>query len=154
MADLNSSLRVRTPPAGVDSEITVAELLALFSVPSPNTTTGLIINQANQVISTPADGSTVTLDLSVASTFKPAALGGNRQLALSHAPTSSPWVRPFTLILTQGSGSQIPLWWSGIKWAGGSPPTLSTAAGAIDMFIFLQIGAASYLGQVVGQGYA
>jgi hypothetical protein len=117
-------------------------------------TVGLTVTQAYQAISAPADGATITFDLSAADLFKPAALGGNRTLALSNAPTVSPWAK-FTIILTQdGTGSRTVTWFSGIKWAGGVAPTLTTPAGGIDVFTFLQVASGSYYGFVAGQSLA
>ncbi len=115
-------------------------------------TTGLTITQSNHVIPAPADGATITFDLSTGDMFAPAALTANRTLALSNSPTTSPWARPFTIILLQdGSGLHTVTWFSGISWAGGSPPTLTTTAGKRDVFAFIQIASGTYLGFVVGQ---
>lgn len=113
-------------------------------------TTGLTITQSLGAIATPSDASTINFDLSTDNIFAPAALGGNRALTLSNAPASSPWIKPFTVILTQdGTGSRtITSWFSGftVTWASGSAPTLQTAAGAKDTFVFIQIGATALLG--------
>tara|TARA_R100000322_G_scaffold126767_1_gene83276 strand:- start:171 stop:716 length:546 start_codon:yes stop_codon:yes gene_type:complete len=51
--------------------------------------------------------------------------------------TNPPGPCNLTLKVVQGDGSdQIGTWDSDIKWAGGSPPTLSTANGAIDILSF------------------
>jgi hypothetical protein len=117
-------------------------------------TTGLTITQRYQSPSTPADGATITLDLSASDLFVPAALGGNRALAVSNSPTSAPFVA-FTVVLTQdGTGSRtITSWFSGItiRWVGGSAPTLTTTAGKSDVLVFIQIANAVYLGLVAGQ---
>lgn len=180
MADLTQTvIRTRTHQ-GVDTEVNFNDLLVAFGVGTGSATVqsvgtgpgltggpitvsgtislasvGLTITQANQVIPAPADGATVTFDLSAGTTFHPAALGGNRTLALSNAPTVSPWAKPFTIILTQdATGSRTVTWFAGIKWAGGATPTLSIPANSIDAFIFLQIASGSYLGAVVGQAFA
>ena len=118
-------------------------------------TTGLTVTQASLAIPTPADASTVNFDLSTGSIFVPAAMAGNRALTLSNAPASTPWVRPFTIVLTQdGSGSRtISSWFSGftIRWAGGSAPTLTTTPNKSDAFTFVQIAATTLLGFVTGK---
>ena len=115
-------------------------------------TTGLTITQAYTAIVAPADGSTVTFDLSAGNLFQPAAMAGNRTLALANAPTATPWARPFTLILTQdATGSRTVTWWSGIRWPSGTVPTLTTTASKSDAFAFIQIGNGAYLGFIVGQ---
>ena len=117
--------------------------------------TGATITQALLTIPTPAFASTINLDLATASIFAPTALTGNVNLTLTHAPATAPWVRPFTVILTQdGTGSRlVSSWFSGftITWSGGVAPTLSTAAGGVDTFTFIQTGATSLLGYITGQ---
>jgi hypothetical protein len=114
-------------------------------------TTGLNITQSYQGISAPADGATITFDLSADNLFVPAALGGNRTLAVSNSPTVSPWAK-FSIVLTQdATGSRTVTWFSGISWAGGSAPTLTTTANKRDVFTFLQTASGTYLGFVAGQ---
>lgn len=134
-----------------------ANSTVLFSVTSQLGTppvTGAEIDQATWTPSTPADAATVNFDLSKASIFIPAAMAGNRALTLSNAPAATPWVRPFTVVLTQDStGSRtISSWFSGftIRWAGGTAPTLTTTASKSDVFTFIQIGATTLLGFTTG----
>lgn len=51
--------------------------------------------------------------------------------------------RVYRLLLIQGDGSDT-ITWPTIKWAGGSAPTLSTAAGAEDIVTFVYIGSSWY----------
>jgi hypothetical protein len=77
---------------------------------------------------TATDGSTVTFDLS-AGNIQQVTLGGSRTLALSNAADG----KTFTLYLIQdGSGNHTVTWFSNAKWPGGTAPTLTTTAGAID----------------------
>jgi hypothetical protein len=70
-------------------------------------------------------------------------LGGSRTLAVVNTVVG----QFFAVLLKQGgSGSNTVAWWSGIRWAGGSAPTLTTAVGQIDMFTFLVIAPGSYIG--------
>jgi len=58
----------------------------------------------------------------------------------------------FIISLTQSAtGSETVTWFSTIKWAGGSAPTLTTTASKRDTFGFVQTGAATWDGFVVGQ---
>ena len=60
----------------------------------------------------------------------------------------------FQITMIQDStGSRTVLWWSGIKWAGGSAPTLTTTANKADIFRFQKLGTNSYYGWVVGQNF-
>lgn len=54
-------------------------------------------------------------------------------------------------ILQDGTGSRTVTWFSTIKWAGGSAPTLTTTAGKADTFIFRVTGSGTYDGFIVGQ---
>ncbi len=113
-------------------------------------TTGLTITQHSGVIAAPADGATITLDLSTSDWFAPAALGGNRTLAVSNPTTG----QQFSLILLQdGAGSRTVTWFAGILWAGGSAPTLTTTANKRDVFTFKCISSGVYLGFVAGQNH-
>lgn len=92
------------------------------------------------VVVTATDAATVTFDLSRGDRQQ-VTLGGNRTLALSGDQDG----RSFMLLLIQGgSGSNTPTWFSGIKWPGGTEPTLTTTAGKIDAFTFQRVGS-SYL---------
>ena len=54
--------------------------------------------------------------------------------------------------LTQdATGSRTVTWWSGISWAGGSVPTLTTTVNKSDWFGFINTGAGTYDGFVIGQ---
>ena len=90
------------------------------------------------------DGATVTFDLN-SGLRQVVTLGGNRTLALSNDADGM----GFTIILKQdGTGSRTVTWWSGIKWAGGSAPTLTTTAGKYDVVTFLRMASGEYLGVV------
>lgn len=100
-------------------------------------------------ITADSDGATITFDLAVSDKHA-VTLGGNRTLALSNATTG----QAFTVILTQdATGSRTVTWWSGIKWAGGSAPTLTTTATKADVLTFICTGAGAYLGFVAGQNH-
>ena len=102
-------------------------------------------------VSTNADASTVTFDLNAATTHA-VTLGGNRVLAVSNAIVGD----KFLLRLQQdSSGSRTVTWFSHIKWAGGSAPTLTTTAHKADLLGFLAASGDGsniwYDGLVVGQ---
>jgi hypothetical protein len=113
-------------------------------------TIGLEIDQCISVIQAETYGSTTTMNLATAN-WHSLTLTGNTTIALSNVGTN----QQFTIMLTQNSsGGHTVTWFPGIKWSGGTVPTLSTAGGAIDLFTFKQIGSASYLGCVAGQAFA
>ena len=106
------------------------------------------INGSINAITSDVDGATITFDMS-ASNIHQVTLGGNRTLAVSNVSVG----QTFTIILAQdGTGSRtISGWFSGISWAGGSVPTLTTTASKKDMFTFLCTSAGVYIGTVSGQ---
>lgn len=65
-------------------------------------------------------------------------LGGNRTL---DAPTNLQPGQVYSILIQQdGTGSRTLTWAAPYKWAGGTAPTLSTGAGAKDMFLFVEQG--------------
>jgi hypothetical protein len=93
-------------------------------------------------LTTATDGATVTFNLAT-SRRQIVTLGGSRTLALSNDADGM----AFTVILKQdGTGSRTVTWWSGIKWPGGTVPTLTTTAGKYDVFAFVRIASGEYLG--------
>ncbi len=94
-----------------------------------------------------SDASTITFDIDANGALQTVTLGGNRTLALTISAN-----RVFSLILKQdGTGSRLVTWFSGISWAGGVAPTLTTTLNKSDQFVFVRTGSGAYLGFVVGQ---
>ena len=64
-------------------------------------------------------------------------LTGNATFTFSY-PVASGDVSTLTLIVTQdGTGSRTIAWPGAVDWAGGTAPTISTAANAVDIFTFI-----------------
>lgn len=94
-----------------------------------------------------SDGATITFNMAT-SNLHTVTLGGNRTLALSNVAVG----QCFILRLVQdGSGSRTVTWFSTIKWAGGSAPTLTTTANKTDVLGFICTSSGNYDGFVVGQ---
>lgn len=56
----------------------------------------------------------------------------------------------FELVLTQdATGSRVPTWPTGTKWAAGTAPTLSTAAGKVDVLGFTSYDGSTWVGRTV-----
>jgi hypothetical protein len=112
-------------------------------------TTALEIDQCQSVITSDNDGATITFNLAT-SNWHTVTIVGNRTLALSNPVTG----QQFTLVLVQdGTGSRTVTWFSTIKWAGGTAPTLTTTAGKADIFTFKCYGSGTYYGMVAGQNF-
>lgn len=101
--------------------------------------------ELNPTITTDADGATITFDLSTS--LHTVTLGGNRTLALSNETVGQTFV---IRLVQDGTGSRTVTWFSTIKWAGGSAPTLTTTASKTDVFGFICTSAGNYDGYVIG----
>lgn len=102
------------------------------------------------VYETLTDGATVSWNLNDSQVAK-LTLGGNRTLALSEHVVGGSYLLK---VIQDGTGSRlISSYGSNVKWAGGTAPTLSTAAGSVDLLKFVSDGTYLY-GSVVGKAYA
>ncbi|MEO6513100.1 MAG: hypothetical protein ABIR37_00275 [Candidatus Saccharimonadales bacterium] len=96
---------------------------------------------------------TATANLANGNVFS-ATLTGNTTFTFSGATAST--ACSFGLYLTQdGTGSRIATWPASVKWAGGTAPTLSTAASSIDILVFETIdGGTTWFGSLVGTNFS
>lgn len=84
-------------------------------------------------VSALTDGATITADFAVANNFS-VTLGGNRTFA---NPTNLTAGQAGTLVITQdGTGSRSGAWGSYWKFPGGTAPTLTTTASAVDVIAY------------------
>lgn len=121
------------------------------TITNPTVSTGTFtkptINGSVSALATASDGSTVTFDLA-ASNIHSVTLAGNRTLALSNGSTGQCFV---LRLIQDGTGSRTVTWFSTIKWAGGSAPTLTTTAAKIDVFGFITTSSGNYDAFIIGQ---
>lgn len=87
------------------------------------------------------------IDLSTANLFSKT-IGGATTFTVSNVPAAGT-AASFLLDLTNG-GSAVITWWSGVKWANGTAPTL-TAAGRDVLGFFTHDGGATWTGLVLGK---
>jgi len=104
--------------------------------------------QSEKTLHTNSDSDTITFDLSV-SHMHTVTLGGNRTLQVSNAETGKGFL---ARLVQDETGGRTVSWWSGIKWPGGSAPTLSTDANKIDSFSFICTATSQYDGYFLGFG--
>lgn len=98
-------------------------------------------------IVTDTDGATVTFDMDEAN-IHTVTLGGNRTLAVSNTDVG----QTFIVILVQdGTGSRTVTWFSTIKWADDTAPTLTTTAAKADIFGFVCYDSDQYYGITIDQ---
>ena len=80
------------------------------------------------------DGASIAIDMA-AGLHHSVTLGGNRAFA---APTNQAVGQSGSIFITQdGSGSRTASWNAAFKWAGGTAPTLTTTASAVDRIDYL-----------------
>ena len=131
--------------SGTVASATTAPAITLSLAP-----TGLHIDSHYGVITADTYASTTTLNLAT-SDWHQITLTGNVTIALA-SPTVG---QMFTVVLIQGgSGSNTATWFTTIKWAGGTPPTLTTSVGGIDVLSFKCVSSGQYYGFVLGQAFA
>lgn len=103
-----------------------------------------------------ASGASATLNLrgGLIGLYK-VTLTDNCTLAVTGTPRT-PNVYRLTVVLKQdGTGSRTVTWWSGVKWAGGAAPTLTTTAAAEDIFEFVTFdGGTVWYGRTIGLAMA
>lgn len=119
---------------------------------SNKTLTKPLINASYESVQTytPSAAGTATIDLSLANKNNITMPAGNITIALSNASTG----QCFALrILQDGTGSRTVTWFSTIKWAGGTVPTLTTTASKADWFGFVCTGSGTYDGFIMGQNF-
>lgn len=114
------------------------------------TITKPVMNATNPTAQTysPSVGGTATLDLSLGNQHDITMPAGNITIALSNDTNN----QIFTIsILQDGTGSRTVTWFSTIRWASGTVPTLTTTASKRDVFVFKRTGSGTYDGFIVGQ---
>lgn len=99
-----------------------------------------IINGSIQWVTANSDWATITFDLATANVHT-VTLWGNRTLALSNVAT---W-QVFTIRLLQdATGGRTVTWFTTIKRAGWTPPTLTATASKADTLGFVCTGSGTY----------
>jgi len=91
-----------------------------------------------------------SLNLTDANSFK-IALSQNSDILFSNVPTGADTMI-WTITIVQGSSAYTVTYPTNVHWPGGIKPTLSSASGAIDQFVFMKTGGSSNIyGFTVGQ---
>ena len=96
----------------------------------------------------PSGGGTATLDLSLGNLHFITMPAGNITIALSNAVNGQVFM---VRILQDSVGSRTVTWFTTIKWAGGTAPTLTTTASKADVLGFVVTSSGNYDGFVIGQ---
>jgi hypothetical protein len=94
-----------------------------------------------------ASGTAQTIPDVTTTTLNRITLSGNCTFTF---PTAAAGKTFFLALVQDGTGSRTATWPGTVKWAGGSAPTLSTAAGKVDAFTFVCADGTNWLGQTFG----
>lgn len=97
---------------------------------------------------TPSAAETATLNLALSNINHITMPAGNITIAISGGTTGQCFI---VRILQDGTGGRTVTWFTTIKWAGGSAPTLTTTGSKADTFGFEITGSGTYDGFVIGQ---
>lgn len=131
------------------SFIAAAETLSNKTIASPTLTgkTTLAATVKTPQSYSPAISGTATLDCNAGDVHRIAMPAGNITIALSNVTDG----QTLTIAITQdGTGSRTVTWFSTIRWAGGSAPTLTTTASKRDIIVIHCMGTGTYDGMVAG----
>lgn len=111
-------------------------------------------NRGQLVHSVGNSGTSLTITAGSSGNTKLITLNGNCTFTLAGATTGE--LTALVLVLTQdGTGSRTVTWPASVKWAGGSAPTLSTAAAKVDrVALETYDGGTTWYGDLIGLGYA
>jgi hypothetical protein len=153
--ELGASISVDITPGGVtaamlNTDVTLDEITDHGATTTNNITVGMINTSGVRTpISSGAGGATATFDLSTASTFTHTlAANSTTTLAVSNVTAG----QKFIIRVEQNSaGTGLVNFFSTIRWAGGTAPTLTATTGQIDTFGFLTTTSGSYEGFIIGQ---
>jgi hypothetical protein len=128
------SIAVSAPGAG-DVTLTGTQTL------TNKTITSVVLNQTKAAIAASA------IDLATANYFSKT-ISGTTTFTVSNTPATGT-AASFILDLTNGGSATI-TWWSGMKWAGGTAPTL-TSSGRDVLGFFTHDGGTTWTGLVLGK---
>jgi len=113
--------------------------------------TRVVFNKATKpTLEDNGSGSSETFDLNEANVHLYELTSSSVTLSVSNASVGQVFI---VRLLQDSSGNRGTTlnWWSGIKWAGGTEPTLTTTASKADSFGFLCTASGAYDGYIIGQ---
>lgn len=116
------------------------------------TLTSPVINPVAKLVQTvtaltPAGAGTSTCDLSLGNIFTLTMPANTQTLAISNATVGQVFIVNVNNVTSQGALT----WFTTIRWADGTAPTLTGTNGKRDSFGFIVTGAGTYDGFIIGQ---
>jgi len=137
-------------PAGIKQQVvglTATQTLTNKTLTQPIITASI----PTTVVSTAASGA-VTLDLSTGNVQNFTFSGSSASDAITFFLSNATVGQIFMVTVTQNSGgSGTVTWWTTIRWAGGTTPTLTTTGGQRDTFVFVTTSSVTWDGYIAGQ---
>lgn len=97
--------------------------------------------------------STLALDISSAEYFSATLSSPTCNISFTNIPVTTNVVQNFTIALRQGSGANLVVWPTSVKWSFGRTPVLSYKQGVVDTFEFITYdNGATWVGSMVLAG--
>lgn len=149
------NLPLRTLVTGASSITSDTDSRAFLAIPQSGTLTGVTMQDYSEVVKAAGNsGTAITLNMADGN-VQTLTLTGNATLSISGAAASGK-ASNLTLYLYQdATGSRTVTWPTTTKWSGGVAPTLSTAAGALDVVTLTTIdGGTTWIGALSVKGAA
>lgn len=138
---------VDTSPTLITPTIGAATATSLTA--ATNSSINVISGSYNTIQTySPTSGGTATLDLSKGNIHHITMPAGNVTIALSNGTAGQCFL---VRILQDATGGRTVTWFTTIRWAGGTAPTLTVTANKADTLGFEITGSSTYDGFVIGQ---
>jgi hypothetical protein len=98
---------------------------------------------------------TLTLDLETGNVFEVVLTQSVTSLVLAHPPAAGRAGSCSIILRQDATGGRTLTWPAAVKWAGGAPPLITTAANAIDVYALItRDGGTSWFGFPAGQDFS
>ncbi len=150
----NDSVTLGTHTTGnYMSNVTAGTGISISHTQSEGSTATISINQplvdVHQSVSYTSGTNDFSLNLSNANSFT-ITLTQNSDIIFTNVPTSTAETFLWTITIIQGSSNYSVVYPTNVHWPNGQKPTLSSASGAIDQFVFMKSGATGNGGNIYG----
>lgn len=150
----NDSITLGTHTTGnYMSNVTAGTGISVSHTQGEGSSATISINQplvdVHQSVSYTSGTNDFSLNLSNANSFT-ITLTQNSDIIFTNVPTSTTETFLWTITIIQGSSNYSVVYPTNVHWPNGQKPTLSSASGAIDQFVFMKSGATGSGGNIYG----
>ena len=151
---VNDSITLGTHTTGnYMSNVTAGTGISISHTQSEGSSATISINQplvdVHQSVSYTSGTNDFSLNLSNANSFT-ITLTQNSDIIFTNVPTSTAETFLWTITIIQGSSNYSVVYPTNVHWPNGQKPTLSSASGSIDQFVFMKSGATGNGGNIYG----